>query len=62
MSASPKSQTLLTAEEFWELPELPHGGPGGDAHTYSGASVLSSADAGFLEDGFELDLAELFAE
>ncbi len=36
--------------------------PGGDAHTYSGASILSSDDAGFIEDGFELDLAQLFAE
>ncbi len=26
MSASPKSETVLTAEEFWELPEPPHGG------------------------------------
>lgn len=26
MSASPRSETLLSAEEFWELPEPPHGG------------------------------------
>lgn len=26
MSASPKSETILTAEEFWELPEPSHGG------------------------------------
>ncbi len=26
MSASPKSEPILTAEEFWELPEPPHGG------------------------------------
>jgi Uma2 family endonuclease len=26
MSASPRPETLLSAEEFWELPESPHGG------------------------------------
>jgi Uma2 family endonuclease len=36
--------------------------PGGDAHTYSGASVLASDDAGFSESGFELDLAQIFAD
>lgn len=36
--------------------------PGGDAHTYSGASVLSSDDAGFSEWGFELNLETIFAE
>lgn len=36
--------------------------PGGDAHTYGGASILSSDDAGFPSAGFELPLETLFAE
>lgn len=36
--------------------------PGGDAHTYTGRDVLTSADAGFSADGFALPLEQLFAE
>ncbi len=35
--------------------------PGGDSHTYSGADILSSADAAFGEAGFALPLPEIFA-
>jgi Uma2 family endonuclease len=35
--------------------------PGGDPHTYSADDVLTSADAGFSEDGFSLPLPEIFA-
>ncbi|MCC7363968.1 MAG: Uma2 family endonuclease [Dehalococcoidia bacterium] len=35
--------------------------PNGDAHTYGGTDVLTSADAGFAAEGFALPLAELFA-
>jgi len=35
--------------------------PNGDAHTYSGTDILTSADAGFAAEGFALPLAELFA-
>ena len=36
--------------------------PGGDAHTYTAADALTSADAGFPVDGLHIDLATLFAE
>ncbi|MCX7618938.1 Uma2 family endonuclease [Tepidiforma sp.] len=36
--------------------------PGGDAHTYSARDTLTSEDAAFPVPGFELPLAELFAE
>ncbi len=36
--------------------------PGGDAHTYSARDTLTSDDAGFTAEGFELKLADLFAD
>ena len=34
---------------------------GGDAHVYSHGDMLTSADAGFPVDGFELSLSQIFA-
>lgn len=36
--------------------------PGGDAHTYTSRDSLTSADAAFAVEGFELNLEQLFAE
>jgi Uma2 family endonuclease len=36
--------------------------PGGDAHTYSVRDTLSSEDAAFAVDGFELSLEQFFAD
>lgn len=36
--------------------------PGGDAHTYTRGDVVTSADAAFASDGFELRLEDLFAD
>ncbi|GIW18363.1 MAG: hypothetical protein KatS3mg064_1520 [Tepidiforma sp.] len=36
--------------------------PGGDAHTYSARDTLTSENAAFPVPGFELPLADLFAE
>ena len=36
--------------------------PGGDAHTYTVRDALTSADAAFAADGFELSLERLFAD
>jgi Uma2 family endonuclease len=35
--------------------------PGGDAHTYGAGDRLTSSDAGFAAEGFELPLDDLFA-